>query len=40
MIVINMVGRGVDIKFIDEIKEFGGLYIIGIERYESCRIDN
>ena len=35
-----MAGRGVDIKIDDEIRELGGLYIIGTERHESRRIDN
>ncbi|QDY62426.1 preprotein translocase subunit SecA [Helicobacter pylori] len=39
-IATNMAGRGVDIKLTDEIKEIGGLYIIGTERHESRRIDN
>ncbi|WP_104695346.1 preprotein translocase subunit SecA [Helicobacter salomonis] len=39
-IATNMAGRGVDIKLSDEIKELGGLYIIGTERHESRRIDN
>jgi len=39
-VATNMAGRGVDIKIDDEIKEIGGLYIIGTERHESRRIDN
>jgi preprotein translocase subunit SecA len=39
-IATNMAGRGVDIKITDEIREVGGLYIIGTERHESRRIDN
>lgn len=39
-IATNMAGRGVDIKINDEIRELGGLYIIGTERHESRRIDN
>ena len=39
-VATNMAGRGVDIKISDEIKELGGLYIIGTERHESRRIDN
>lgn len=39
-IATNMAGRGVDIKLSDEIKELGGLYIIGTERHENRRIDN
>lgn len=39
-IATNMAGRGTDIKVSDEIKELGGLYIIGTERHDSRRIDN
>ncbi|WP_104759908.1 preprotein translocase subunit SecA [Helicobacter bizzozeronii] len=39
-IATNMAGRGVDIKLSQEIKDLGGLYIIGTERHESRRIDN
>ena len=39
-VATNMAGRGVDIKISDEVKELGGLYIIGTERHESRRIDN
>lgn len=39
-IATNMAGRGVDIRITNEIKELGGLYIIGTERHESRRIDN
>lgn len=39
-IATNMAGRGVDIKLSDEVKDLGGLYIIGTERHESRRIDN
>jgi len=39
-VATNMAGRGVDIKLSDEVKELGGLYIIGTERHESRRIDN
>ncbi len=39
-IATNMAGRGVDIKISDEIKELGGLCIIGTERHENRRIDN
>jgi preprotein translocase subunit SecA len=38
-IATNMAGRGTDIKLSDEIKEFGGLYILGTGRHESRRID-
>ncbi len=36
----NMAGRGTDIKITDEVRELGGLYVIGTERNESRRIDN
>ena len=39
-VATNMAGRGVDIKIDDEVKELGGLYILGTERHESRRIDN
>jgi preprotein translocase subunit SecA len=39
-IATNMAGRGVDIKVDDEVRELGGLYIIGTERHENRRIDN
>ncbi len=39
-VATNMAGRGVDIKISDEVKELGGLAIIGTERHESRRIDN
>ena len=39
-IATNMAGRGVDIKINDEVRQLGGLYIIGTERHESRRIDN
>ncbi len=39
-VATNMAGRGVDIKLNDEIKELGGLVILGTERHESRRIDN
>ncbi len=38
-IATNMAGRGTDIKLTDEIKELGGLAIIGTERHESRRVD-
>ncbi len=40
IISTNMAGRGTDIKINDEVKELGGLYVIGTERHESRRIDN
>ena len=39
-IATNMAGRGVDIKIDDEVRELGGLAILGTERHESRRIDN
>ena len=45
----NMAGRGVDIKLggapgspeiYDEVKDLGGLYVLGTERHEARRIDN
>ncbi len=39
-IATNMAGRGTDIKISDEVKELGGLAVIGTERHESRRIDN
>ncbi|HYF02786.1 MAG TPA: SEC-C metal-binding domain-containing protein, partial [Patescibacteria group bacterium] len=38
-IATNMAGRGTDIKLVKEVKEAGGLCIIGTERHESRRID-
>ena len=39
-IATNMAGRGTDIKLSDEVREMGGLCVIGTERHESRRIDN
>ncbi len=39
-IATNMAGRGTDIKISDEVKNNGGLKIIGTDRHESRRIDN
>jgi preprotein translocase subunit SecA len=39
-IATNMAGRGVDIKIDDEVRERGGLYVLGTERHEARRIDN
>ena len=39
-IATNMAGRGTDIKLTDEVKQLGGLFVIGTERHESRRIDN
>ncbi|MBP3433244.1 MAG: preprotein translocase subunit SecA [Alistipes sp.] len=38
-IATNMAGRGTDIKLSQEVKELGGLAIIGTERHESRRVD-
>ena len=38
-IATNMAGRGTDIKLTTEVKELGGLAIIGTERHESRRVD-
>ena len=39
-IATNMAGRGTDIKLSDDIRELGGLCVVGTERHESRRIDN
>ncbi len=39
-IATNMAGRGTDIKLSDEIRDLGGLFVLGTERHESRRIDN
>ncbi|MBQ5826195.1 MAG: preprotein translocase subunit SecA [Bacteroidaceae bacterium] len=38
-IATNMAGRGTDIKLTAQVKEAGGLAIIGTERHESRRVD-
>ncbi|MGE0090757.1 MAG: preprotein translocase subunit SecA [Bacteroidales bacterium] len=38
-IATNMAGRGTDIKLSNEVKEAGGLAIVGTERHESRRVD-
>ncbi|MGA1030651.1 MAG: preprotein translocase subunit SecA, partial [Flavobacteriaceae bacterium] len=38
-IATNMAGRGTDIKLSEEVKQAGGLAIIGTERHDSRRID-
>jgi len=38
-IATNMAGRGTDIKLSDEVKNSGGLAIIGTERHDSRRVD-
>lgn len=39
-IATNMAGRGTDIKLSEEIRNLGGLCVVGTERHESRRIDN
>lgn len=39
-IATNMAGRGTDIKLGENVREVGGLCIIGTERHEARRIDN
>ncbi|HET9098176.1 MAG TPA: preprotein translocase subunit SecA [Candidatus Saccharimonadales bacterium] len=36
----NIAGRGTDIVLTEEVKELGGLFVLGSERHESRRIDN
>ncbi|MEQ1733444.1 MAG: preprotein translocase subunit SecA [Bacteroidia bacterium] len=38
-IATNMAGRGTDIKLANEVKDAGGLAIIGTERHDSRRVD-
>ena len=38
-IATNMAGRGTDIKLVSEVRDAGGLAIIGTERHESRRVD-
>jgi preprotein translocase subunit SecA len=38
-IATNMAGRGTDIKLSEEVKQAGGLAIIGTERHDSRRVD-
>lgn len=38
-IATNMAGRGTDIKLINQVKQAGGLAIIGTERHDSRRVD-
>ena len=39
-IATDMAGRGTDIKLSDEVKQLGGLAVLGTERHEARRIDN
>lgn len=39
-IATNMAGRGTDIKLGSDVRELGGLMILGSERHEARRIDN
>jgi preprotein translocase subunit SecA len=36
----NMAGRGTDIRLGEGVVELGGLYVIGTNKHESCRVDN
>jgi preprotein translocase subunit SecA len=38
-IATNMAGRGTDIKLTEEVRQAGGLAIVGTERHESRRVD-
>ena len=38
-VATNMAGRGTDIKITDEVRELGGLHVIGTELHQSTRID-
>lgn len=38
-IATNMAGRGTDIKITEQVKQAGGLAIVGTERHESRRVD-
>ena len=38
-VATNMAGRGTDIKISDEVRELGGLHVIGTELHQSQRID-
>ncbi|TVZ55185.1 protein translocase subunit secA [Lutibacter sp. Hel_I_33_5] len=38
-IATNMAGRGTDIKLSDDVKDAGGLAIVGTERHDSRRVD-
>lgn len=38
-VATNMAGRGTDIKIGDDVRELGGMHVIGTEMHESSRID-
>ncbi len=38
-VATNMAGRGTDIKLHDEVREAGGLHVIGTERHDAERVD-
>ncbi len=38
-VATNMAGRGTDIKIDDEVRQLGGMHVIGTEMHESSRID-
>jgi preprotein translocase subunit SecA len=38
-VATNMAGRGTDIQITDEVRELGGLHVIGTEMHESSRVD-
>ncbi len=38
-VATNMAGRGTDIKIEDDVRELGGMHVIGTEIHESSRID-
>lgn len=39
-VATNMAGRGTDIKLADQVRDAGGLFVLGTERHESRRVDN
>lgn len=39
-VATNMAGRGTDIKLTQEVRDLGGLCVIGTERHDNRRIDN
>lgn len=38
-VATNMAGRGTDIKIGDDVRELGGMHVVGTEMHESSRID-